>query len=105
MIDKICKTCFYRLSDFKRTGYLGCPDCYKYFEEEINRTLPNIQSGYFHNGKIPKISGVDKELLSEYKRLLVNKETAGIEGRFEDMAIYNKQILELTTELKRRGLI
>ena len=105
MYDKICKTCGTRFSYFYNTGMLGCPDCYKHFEQEIVSALKKVQGATFHVGKEPQISENDKLLLKQYKDLLNKKETAGLEGRFQDMATYGVQIAEIMEELKKRRLI
>ena len=56
-------------------------------------------------GKKPKLSKLDRELLSDYQTYLKQKEKAGIDGRFSDMAKLNKLITDLSEELKRRGLM
>ena len=104
MYDKVCPKCNYKLSYYYKTGMLGCPNCYHAFEEEIIETLHNIQGGSKHVGKAPDL-GIDKELLSEYKRLLSEKELAIMEGRFSDVKKISLEIFELAEELKRKGLI
>ncbi len=105
MQEKYCGTCKTGLSYFLKTGYLGCPDCYKNFEREIESGILKIQGSTFHVGKKPKISAQDKKLLSDYKKLLSEKEMAGIEGRFNDMAEITEELDCLLSELKERGLI
>ena len=103
--DKACKKCGHRLSEFYRTFMLGCPDCYKAFEPEINESLKKVQAQSFHTGKTPRINGLDKELLDEYQRLLEEKEKAGIVSDFQKMVELNSEILELKTELEKRGVL
>ena len=105
MYDKVCKECGTYLSDYYRTGMLGCPHCYKAFRAEIEKTLVKIQKSVKHEGKIPSLSSVDKELYSEYKKLLAEKEAAVMESRFSDVKEISDELLELKTELERRGLI
>ncbi len=105
MYEKICPNCGMRLSYFLDTGMLGCPSCYDAFAPEINRAILQIQSGDFHVGKAPKLNGVDKELLGTYQSLLKEKELAGMEGRFLEMAKLNREIDELKEVLKSKGLI
>ena len=106
MYDKICNNCGWTLSQYYATGMLGCPHCYKAFEKEIIPTLYKIQGKAFHVGKTPfNISNLDRELLSEYKRLILEKERATIEGRFSDIRELTKKILELSSELKNRGIL
>ena len=105
MFDKVCFNCGTKLSEFYRTYMLGCPDCYKAFEEEILATLKKTQGKTYHTGKMPKITAVDKRLLEEYNHLLKEKEIAGMESRFKDMAILSTRIEILKEELLRRDLL
>ena len=106
MYDKICKHCGYPLSEFYRTGMLGCPQCYKAFEKEIVPTLYKIQGKSYHTGKTPyNLSREDRALLERYKKLIVEKELATIEGRFGDIRNLAEQIVLLSDELKSRGLL
>ena len=52
-----------------------------------------------------KIVGVDRELLSEYERLIKEKEDATLDGRFSKIKELSAQLIELSEELKRRGLL
>ncbi len=104
-MDKQCKSCGTKLSQFYNTGYLGCSDCYKYFRSEILGAIGKIQGGAKHRGKRPKLSFEDRELLNDYRAYVAEKDKAGTEGRFGDMAKLNKIIADLGEELKRRGLI
>lgn len=105
MIDKICNQCGTRLSDFYNTGMLGCPYCYKAFENQVVSTLYKIQGKTFHVGKTPNVSSLEKELLAEYQRLIMEKERATIEGRFSDIRALAEQIVSLSNELKNRGIL
>lgn len=105
MYEKVCVKCGTTLSSFYATGMLGCPHCYKEFEKEIIPALKKIQGRVFHAGKTPKISSVDRELLSEYERLLKEKEQATFNGEFDKMRSLTIEINQLVSELKERGLI
>ena len=105
MYDKVCKKCGTYLSDYYRTGMLGCPHCYAAFRQEIIRSLGKIQKSVHHEGKIPSLNSVDKELYSEYRRLLAEKETAVLESRFSDVKRISDELMDLKSELERRGLI
>ena len=105
MYDKICRNCGTYLSDYYKTGMLGCPHCYTAFKSEIRKSIVKIQKSLTHTGKIPTLDSVDKELYSEYKRLLAEKEAAVLESRFSDVKSLSDELLELKTELERRGLL
>ena len=106
MYDKICNYCGKRLSEFYETGMLGCPHCYKAFEKQVVSTLYKIQGKTFHVGKTPyNLSNEDRLLLLKYKSLISEKEKATLEGRFSDIRGLTNSILEISNELKSRGLI
>ncbi len=105
MYDKVCKSCGRKLSQFYKTSMLGCENCYKAFEQEIASALTKIQGGPFHVGKTPTAVAEDKALIKKYRSLLAEKEQAGIDGRFKDMAEISLVLSELAEELKKRGLI
>lgn len=105
MYDKVCARCKTTLSSFYKTGMLGCEQCYKAFENEIKVTLQKIQGRTFHVGKTPSLSANDRRLVAEYEQLIKEREKATIEGRFKDIRDISKRILELSEELKSRGLI
>ncbi len=105
MYDKVCKNCGTLLSDFYRTGMLGCEHCYQAFYKEVLIALKKIQGRTFHVGKTPKLTAFEKELLSDYNRLIKEKERATLDGRFEDIKALTEDILSLGEELKKRGLL
>ena len=106
MIDKVCNHCGFKLSEFYKSGMLGCPHCYKAFEKQIEQTLYKIQGKAFHMGKTPyNIDNIDRQLLAEYKWLLSEKERATLDGRFSDIRNLSQQILEISNELKKRGIL
>ena len=105
MYDKICRKCGTYLSDYYRTGMLGCPHCYAAFKSEILKSVAKIQKSVRHEGKILSLNSVDKELYSEYKRLLAEKESAVLDSRFSDVKKISDQLIDLKAELERRGLI
>ena len=106
MIDKVCNNCGTALSEFYSTGMLGCEHCYKAFEKQIEQTLYKIQGKTFHTGKTPyNLGAIDRQMLAEYKWLLGEKERATIEGRFNDIRALSQQILEISNELKNRGIL
>ena len=105
MYDKICPKCGTKLSQFYRTYMLGCPNCYVAFSEQLTPVLKELHGADFHVGKKPKVVGVEKELLFEYERLIKMREQAILEGDFSNLNEITAEIVSLSEELKRRGLI
>jgi protein arginine kinase activator len=48
-----CAACGFTLADLKKTGRLGCPECYDTFETHLEGMLKNMHKGLDHLGKIP----------------------------------------------------
>jgi protein arginine kinase activator len=90
-----CPRCGLSYEDFKKTGRLGCSDCYQTFQRELESVLKNIQGGNRHEGKYPQKSGV--ELLNRRKlsRLKLELAKAIEEEQYENAAKLRDQIREL----------
>jgi protein arginine kinase activator len=48
-----CPACGFTQADFKKTGRLGCPQCYDTFAEGLESLLRAMHKGTRHAGKIP----------------------------------------------------
>lgn len=46
-----CPACGLKYSQFKETGRLGCPECYKSFEPQLTQLLTRIHGCALHSGK------------------------------------------------------
>lgn len=57
---RACPTCGATLKEFRRTGLLGCADCYRVFREEVAPTVRFIQGRLYHAGKSPS-EGADEK--------------------------------------------
>lgn len=48
-----CKSCGLTATDFKKSGRLGCPDCYATFKDILSGLLESMHRGTRHTGKRP----------------------------------------------------
>ena len=48
-----CPGCGFSQADFKKTGRLGCAQCYETFAEGLNSLLKAMHKGTHHTGKVP----------------------------------------------------
>jgi protein arginine kinase activator len=55
-----CPSCEWTLKALRRTGRVGCPECYNVFREVIVNALENMHRGKLHVGKRPGSKGADK---------------------------------------------
>lgn len=66
-----CEVCGNTYAEFKKTGLLGCSQCYKSFKQTVIPIVKRVQLNVEHTGKIPKKIGKD---IIERKRLIRLKE-------------------------------
>ena len=49
-----CTVCGFSQADFKKTGRLGCSNCYETFNEGLSGLLKQMHKGTEHVGKVPQ---------------------------------------------------
>jgi protein arginine kinase activator len=73
-----CPACGFSQADFKKTGRLGCAQCYETFAEGLQSLLKTMHKGVSHVGKFParrmreiefdtQVHGLRQELLKAVK--------------------------------------
>src|SRR6267142_1839618 len=53
-VELKCVRCGFTQADFKKSGRLGCPECYKTFAEGLNGLLKTMHKDTKHSGKVPE---------------------------------------------------
>jgi protein arginine kinase activator len=48
-----CRHCGFTQADFKKTGRLGCSECYNVFADGLDALLKGMHKGTQHKGKVP----------------------------------------------------
>ncbi len=93
-----CGTCGYTRMQFKKTGRLGCSDCYDAFSDVLDGMLKGMHLGDTHTGKVPHVS-LDRRQRRESIRALETRlqEAVGRED-FEAAAVLRDQIYELKAQ-------
>lgn len=99
--DIKCDSCGMTYSRFRKLGRLGCEDCYRYFNRELDPVVNKIQGGPRHTGKVPSRMGFSYRLKREIEQLRGKLLDAVETEAFEKAANYRDEIRELERELKR----
>ncbi len=86
---KVCSVCGTTIEDFRRTGLLGCANCYRVFREEIFPVVQNMQGSAQHVGK-----KVDR-LFLERERLKSELEKALREQNYAEAEILQGKLKEI----------
>lgn len=69
--EPVCKNCGLTFSEFRKTGFLGCSECYQNFSPTLMPIIKRVQGNIEHNGKIPGKLGKD---ILERRKLINLKE-------------------------------
>ncbi|MFU0800044.1 MAG: UvrB/UvrC motif-containing protein [Xylanivirga thermophila] len=95
-----CNTCGMNYAQFKKTSRLGCEDCYKQFQTDLDPILKRMQAGVEHNGKVPKRAGIDLRLKRKIQELKGNLDKAVKHEEFEEAARIRDEIRALEKQIK-----
>ena len=90
-----CTVCGLDFNQFRKTGLLGCEDCYQSFREELLPLLRRIQGNTVHTGKVPKRSGSGLVRQKKITSLKTELKKAVETEAFEKAAVLRDQIREL----------
>ena len=72
--DLKCSNCKWTLKTLRKTGRVGCPECYNVFREVIENALENMHRGKLHVGKKPGSKSTDKSSNFMLKLMKLQKE-------------------------------
>lgn len=90
-----CPLCGHTYSDFRRTGKLGCGECYKTFRSPLYQTLKQIHQNPVHKGKIPKNFDAEIKRKRELENLKIKLSDAVKAEDYELAAKLHKEIKDM----------
>jgi protein arginine kinase activator len=95
-VELKCPRCGFTQADFKKSGRLGCPDCYKTFSEGLSSLLKTMHKGTRHVGKAPEALRASRDSADKMK-VLQKKLIKAIESEnFEEAAQLRDEIKQIT---------
>ena len=95
---KKCPVCGFTQSDFKKTGRLGCSECYMTFAEGLGSLLKAMHKGTEHAGKLPERAQRAMALSQRMRALTENLQKAVEAENYETAASLRDQIKQLESE-------
>src|SRR5438552_4424875 len=78
-----CPHCGFTQADFKKSGRLGCAECYGVFSEGLDGLLKTMHKGTKHAGKFPALLKENRDLSDKLKQLQRKLDKAIAEEDFE----------------------
>ncbi len=96
-VELKCANCGFTQADFKKSGRLGCPECYKTFVEGLEGLLKSMHKGTRHAGKVPEALRRTRETVDRMKTLQKKLSKAIEEENFEQAAALRDEIKKIPT--------
>lgn len=94
-----CPQCGFTHADFKKSGRLGCAECYSTFSEGLGGLLKTMHKGTRHVGKVPESLRTKRDI-TEQLTVLQKKLNKAIETEsFEQAAQLRDEIKQLNSRL------
>ena len=94
-----CPVCGFTQADFKKTGRLGCSECYTTFADGLSAMLANMHKGVIHVGKAPGNRAQKRELTARIKSLQATLDDAVAQEQYEKAANLRDEIRQIETEI------
>ena len=91
--------CGFTQADFKKSGRLGCPECYVTFGSGLAGLLKNMHRGTRHVGKMPRAQRQGRELQEQLKALQRKLDDAVAVENYEEAAHLRDEIKGLKQNL------
>lgn len=102
--EKVCNKCGTKFEEFKKSGFLGCSECYTIFKDDLRPIILNLHGSMKHTGKRKGEKFTPKTTIDEkIKKLKKELEYAIEEERYEDAAKIRDKIKELLNNVKNNS--
>ena len=94
-----CPQCGFTHADFKKSGRLGCSECYVTFSDGLGGLLKTMHKGTRHVGKVPESLRTRRDLSNQLTALQKKLNKAIETEDFEQAALLRDQIKQLNSRL------
>ncbi len=95
-----CPVCGFSQADFKKTGRLGCSECYDTFSESLGSLLKAMHKGTHHTGKQPARVARLQEMAERMQTLQSDLQRAVKAEDYENAASLRDQIRKLSSQIE-----
>jgi protein arginine kinase activator len=102
-LKKTCPGCGLSYIDFRKTGRLGCDNCYTAFEKSLQGLLETIHRSATHVGKVPSHTRVEVDDLAMLKSLEAQLCAAVEKEEFEKAATIRDKLQALKKDVRNGG--
>lgn len=93
-----CPACGYPLAQLKKTGRVGCAECYEVFADSLRSLVKAMHAGISHCGKIPAGATARRIIAEENSALEERLRDAILGERYEEAAKIRDELEALNGE-------
>jgi len=101
VVEVKCGRCGFSQADFKKSGRLGCPECYRTFAEGLSGLLKTMHKGIRHSGKTPEALKQSRETADRLKSLQKKLTKAIDDENYETAAALRDEIKTLSGSVSK----
>jgi protein arginine kinase activator len=89
-VKDVCPKCGLKVSEFRKQGKLGCPECFQAFEKDVRAIVSQMAARPRHTGKLPRTlvvenaASAESDGLREELREAVEQEDYELAARLRD---------------------
>jgi protein arginine kinase activator len=98
-VELKCPTCGFTQADFKKSGRLGCSECYNTFAEPLHALLKSMHKGTRHAGKVPQNLQKSRDMMDKLRSLQKKLDKAVAAENFEEAAELRDEIKNVKEKL------
>ena len=91
-VELKCPACGFTQADFKKSGRLGCAECYGTFAEGLGALLKSMHKGTRHTGKAPMAQQQARDASAKLKQLQKRLDKAVSDEDYETAASLRDEI-------------
>lgn len=88
----LCPGCMRSYDDLRRTGRVGCPECYEVFERQIAGLLSRNTAELTHKGRIPRSLAPFRSIFFDKPRIQRDIEAALLAEDYEEAAFLRDRL-------------
>ncbi len=96
-----CPSCGFSQADFKKSGRLGCCECYAVFADSLKSLLKSMHKGTRHVGKVPQALRQSQDFTEKLTTLQKKLQQAIEKEDFEQAAAYRDAIKQVKEQMNQ----
>ncbi|MCS7063846.1 MAG: UvrB/UvrC motif-containing protein [Methylacidiphilales bacterium] len=100
--NNTCPACGFTLNDFRKTGRLGCSQCYEVFRDGLIPILKDMHKTVQHKGKQPQRLIEKAKYEARLRELRAQLQKAIENEQYEQAAIYRDHIMQLQSKISEK---